>query len=83
MEISRAAFNGPYNIVITDNLANKYFNNEDPVGKTLTSGSWVFTITGIVKSLPHNSHLEFDILFSSAFPPQTGTPVNDWRYTML
>ena len=74
------ALNGPYNIVITENLANKYFNNEDPVGKTLTSASWVFTITGIVKSLPHNSHIEFDILFPSEFLKQIGAPVNDWGF---
>ncbi len=76
----RSALNGPYNILITENLANKYFINENPVGKTLTSSSWVFTITGIVKSLPHNSHLEFDILFPSEFLIQTGAPLNDWDY---
>jgi putative ABC transport system permease protein len=75
-----SSLNGPYNIVITENLANKYFYNEDPVGKTLTSGHWVFTITGIVKSLPRNSHLEFDILFPSEFLTQIGNPVNDWGF---
>jgi putative ABC transport system permease protein len=76
----KSVLNGPYNIVITENLANKYFNNEDPLGKTLTSSSWIFTITGIVKSLPHNSHLEFDILFPSEFLKQIGAPVNDWEF---
>jgi ABC-type antimicrobial peptide transport system permease subunit len=76
----KSALNGPYNIVITENLANKYFNNEDPVGKTLTSASWVFTITGVVKSLPRNSHLKFDILFPSEFLTQIGNPVNDWGF---
>ncbi len=76
----KSALNGPYNIVITENLADKYFNNEDPVGKTLSSASWVFTITGIAKSLPHNSHIEFDILFPSEFLKQIGAPVNDWGY---
>ncbi len=76
----KSALNGPYNIVITENLANKYFNNEDPLGKTLTSSSWVFTITGIVKSLPHNSHLEFDIIFPSEFLKQIGVPVIDWGF---
>jgi putative ABC transport system permease protein len=76
----KSALNGPYNIVITENLASKYFNNEDPIGKTLTSASWVFTITGIVKSLPHTSHLQFDILFPSEFLTQIGAPVNDWGF---
>jgi putative ABC transport system permease protein len=76
----KSALNGPYNIVITENLASKYFNNEDPIGKTLTSASWVFTITGIVKCLPHTSHLQFDILFPSEFLTQIGAPVNDWGF---
>jgi ABC-type antimicrobial peptide transport system permease subunit len=75
-----SSFNGPFSIVITDKLAQKYFNNEDPVGKILKSGAWVFTITGVVKSLPHNSHLEFDVLFPSEFLKQIGVPSNDWSY---
>ena len=76
----KSSLNWPYNIVITENLANKYFTNEDPVGKTLTSARWVFTITGVVKSLPHNSHLQFDILFPSEFLKQIGAPINDWGF---
>jgi putative ABC transport system permease protein len=74
------ALNGPYNIAITENLANKYFDKEDPIGKTLTSASWVFSIAGVIKSLPHNSHIGFDILFSSEFLKQIGVPVNDWGF---
>ena len=76
----KSALNGPYSIIITENLAKKYFNDEDPVGKTLNSGSWVLTITGIVKSLPHNSHIEYDILFPSEFLKQIGAPINDWGF---
>jgi len=76
----KTSLNGPFSIVITDKLAARYFSNEDPAGKTLTSGNWVFTITGIVKSLPYNSHLEFDILFPSEFLKQIGAPVNDWGF---
>ena len=77
---TNSALNGPYNIVITDNLANKYFDSEDPVGKTLKSAGWVFTITGVVKGMTHNSHIKFDILFPSEFMKQIGAPVNDWGY---
>jgi putative ABC transport system permease protein len=76
----KSSLNGPYSIVITEDLAKKYFEGEDPIGKTLISASWVFTITGIIKSLPHNSHIEFDILFPSEFLKQIGAPVNDWAF---
>lgn len=78
----KSALNGTHDILITESLAKKYYNNEDPIGKILTSGNgqWVFTITGVVKSPPHNSHLQFDILFPFEFLAQIGTPVNDWGF---
>ncbi|MGD0581976.1 MAG: FtsX-like permease family protein [Bacteroidales bacterium] len=70
------ALNEPHNIVITEVMANKYFSNEDPLGKTLTAIDMVFTVSGVVKSLPRNSHLQFDILFSFE---GLGVPIDDWR----
>jgi ABC-type antimicrobial peptide transport system permease subunit len=75
-----SSMNGPFDIVITDKLASKYFSNQDPVGKTLKSGAWVLTVKGVVKCLPYNSHLEFDVLFPSEFLKQIGVPSNDWGY---
>ena len=63
-----SALNGPHNIVITEEMANKYFGNEDALGKTLTCMQViVFTVTGVVKSLPHNSHIQFDFLVPFEF----------------
>jgi putative ABC transport system permease protein len=51
--------------VITEETARKYFGNENPIGKMLTlDGKIDFEVTGIVKSVPGNSHLKFDILVS-------------------
>jgi putative ABC transport system permease protein len=59
------ALNEPHNIIITEKMAHKYFKGEDPQGKILTAigGQVIFKVTGVVKSLPHNSHIQFDILF--------------------
>ena len=70
------ALDEPQNIVVTEKIAKKYFGNGDALGKTLTELGNVLTITGVVKSLPKNSHIQFDILFPSE---RFGLPMDDWR----
>jgi putative ABC transport system permease protein len=56
---------GPNQIVLTEETAQKYFGDDNPVGKTLTfDNTMEFTVTGILRSLPSNSHLQFDFLAS-------------------
>ncbi len=51
--------------VITEETARKYFGDENPIGKMITlDGASDFEVAGIVKSIPGNSHLKFDILLS-------------------
>jgi putative ABC transport system permease protein len=51
--------------VITEEIAGKYFGDEDPIGKMITlDGAMDFEVAGIVKSIPENSHFKFDILLS-------------------
>jgi ABC-type antimicrobial peptide transport system permease subunit len=73
-----SAFNGPNNIVLTEEMARKYYGNDDPIGKTLKSSGFTFTVTGVVKSLPHNSHLHFDFLVPFEFLKGMGLNMNDW-----
>jgi putative ABC transport system permease protein len=60
----------PASIVITEGVARKLFGNEDPVGKPLSygvrRGQGDLTVTGVVKDVPPNSHLQFDYLLSVA-----------------
>jgi putative ABC transport system permease protein len=51
--------------VITEETARKYFGNENTMGKMINlDGAMDFEVTGIVKSIPANSHIKFDILVS-------------------
>ena len=51
--------------VITEETARKYFGDENPMGKVITiEGATDYEITGVVKSIPQNSHFKFDILLS-------------------
>ncbi len=56
---------GPNKVVITKRAVEKYFGEEDPMGKTLSwDGEMDFEVTGILENVPGNSHIKFDILFS-------------------
>lgn len=54
----------PYSMVLTESSAKKYFGEQDPVGQTLMIDSDLFTITGIAKDVPDNSHFTFNIAIS-------------------
>jgi putative ABC transport system permease protein len=56
---------GLANVVITENIANKYFGEEEPVGKTLTiEGTENVVVSGVIKNIPSQSHIQFDFLVS-------------------
>jgi putative ABC transport system permease protein len=74
----KTAFNGPNNIVLTEEMARKYYGNDDPIGKTLKSSGFTFTVTGVVKNLPQNSHIQFDFLSPFEFLKRQGVNTNDW-----
>ena len=59
-------FADPYSIVLTDEMAKKYFGSTDAIGKTLElelDGKFsTFTVSGIAKRSPANSSIGFDML---------------------
>ena len=58
----------PYTIVLTESLAQKLFGSENPIGKIIQyTGGWgrdEYSITGIAKDAPENTHLKFKALIS-------------------
>ena len=53
----------PFSIVISAEVANDFFPNEDPLGKTINfDNSYDLTITGVFESIPSNSHLRFSYM---------------------
>ena len=46
-------------IALTEEMAEKYFGREDPVGKTMTLDNKTnLNVTGVIKNIPHNTHFE-------------------------
>ena len=62
------ALSRPNYLVISQSTADKYFGDEDPIGKTLNfDGELDFTVTGVMEDIPSNSHFFFDLVASFAF----------------
>ncbi len=67
-------------IVISKDMADKYFGDADPVGKTLKlNNETEFTVTGVIENVPANSHFVFDMLLSfQTFLEQRRSLVESW-----
>ncbi|WP_428235289.1 ABC transporter permease [Gracilimonas sp.] len=64
-------------VVITAPMAQKYFGDEDPMGKTLLLDNQIpLTVTGVFEEIPSNTHLNFDFIISfDTFEVPRGYPV--------
>ncbi len=61
----REALSGPFKVVITDEAAERYFKDEDPIGKTLLADyDLEVTVSGVVKKGSKNSHIDYDFVVS-------------------
>ena len=69
----RGLFERPNEVVITEGTAGKYFGPESPLGKTLRieidydtgrTGLQDFTVMGVVRDAPANTHFKYDLLLS-------------------
>jgi putative ABC transport system permease protein len=52
--------------VLAEETAQKYFGQEDPLGKTLDINKKQYEVTGVMAKLPYNSHLKLNMLTSVA-----------------
>ncbi len=63
----------PYSLVITRAMKEKYFGEQDAMGKVLRiGGSQDYQITGICENVPKTSHIHFDFL-----TPFSSIPIRD------
>ncbi len=66
----RNALSDPQTVVLSPQMAEKYFGQEDPVGKIITCRfsfrpqELDLRITGVLQPIPQNSHLNFDFMAS-------------------
>ncbi len=59
------ALKSPFNVVLSDKAARKYFGDENPVGKIIRyNNEYDFRVTGIAAQAPSNSSIEYDFIAS-------------------
>ncbi len=75
------AFRTPYSVVITDDMAQHLFGDDDPMGQTVSVDNRIFpgeyTVTGIVKAPQRSSDLHFHLL-TTTIPSVEKTPWIMW-----
>jgi putative ABC transport system permease protein len=81
------ALSAPNSVVITDEMAAKYFGSASPIGKFLLyDNKTLLKVTAVVGRLPLNSDLRFDFLISFETLYHVESPVfaefikNDWTF---
>jgi putative ABC transport system permease protein len=67
-----SALERPKSMILTEEFAQKYFGNKDPMGQkiSLEADTNMYTVTGVIQNIPDNSHIKFDLLASMNSLPQ-------------
>jgi len=80
------AMTSPQSIVLSKSKAEKYFQNGKAVGQTIildNDPSRPYTVTGVTKNVPKNSHLDFDFLLPITDTNMSWTNQNYFTYVLV
>jgi len=59
------ALTGPYSVMLSQEVATKYFGNDNPIDKVIKmNGRFNLKVTGVYKAFPDNAHLHPAIMLS-------------------
>ncbi|MGZ3776437.1 MAG: ABC transporter permease [Mucilaginibacter sp.] len=73
----KTALKDPHTIVISEKIAEKYFNTTNAVGKVLTfNDTSLYKVIGVIKNVPSQSHFHFDFFLS--MPTLAESRENAW-----
>ncbi len=64
----RQVLQSPSQVVLSQDMAVKYFGKNDPIGKIiLVDDEYPLTVSGVVENAPVNSHIQYSCIFPSSF----------------
>ena len=74
-----APLTDPHSIVLTKETAEKYFGDENPIGKSINlNKEFDFTVVAVVEKPPHNSSITFDAIIPFEFLKEIGRWSDNW-----
>ncbi len=83
------ALDGINDVVITESTAKRFFGDGSALGKTYNIDTTSFLVSGVIKDIPSNSHMSFDILGSIRTLPfleqaaSSNSWINPWLFTYI
>jgi putative ABC transport system permease protein len=78
---AKTLFKNKNEVVLTPAIAEKYFGDEDPIGKMVTidvEGKKDFVVAGVIEPSPANSSLHFDVLIPQETRPYYERNLMQW-----
>ena len=85
---AQTVFSAASPIVISENMAEKFFGKDDPVGRTLKTEDGDYEVTGVFKNAPKNTSFQFEWLspfriLESIYIERGWATVTNWRSNWL
>lgn len=71
-------------LVLTQKMADKYFPDEDPIGKSIKLDGEEHVVDAVIENVPQNSHLYFDFLVNfEKYLTKNPRRENDWDHNSM
>jgi putative ABC transport system permease protein len=80
---SNEALQKPASVVISESIAYKYFSSTQVIGKNLRLNNENYTITGVMRDVPQNSHFRPDFIASMNTFKRDDEIFKNWHSTMV
>ncbi|WP_425391341.1 ABC transporter permease [Ekhidna sp.] len=80
-----SVLNKPNSIVLSEDIAIKYFSNENPVGRLIDLGGGpireTYKVTGVAKKIDEKSYIEYDLIISMNSIDRVARSNWSWMWT--
>lgn len=81
---ARTALSDPNSAIVSKAFAARYFDEEDPIGRTIRIDNSVdYTVTGVLEDIPSNSTLDIDVAVPVTSIPGYADAADNWGSSFL